>query len=83
MEEQKLCKTCIEWLKNKYGVSFYITPFSHCHHPEPRCWWCEDWKKFEIGYINMGAYETTKKLIGLNPDDPECPICGKKLWKEN
>lgn len=79
MEDQKLCKNCIEWLKNKHGDRSYITPFSHCHHPEPSCWWCWDWLAFEKDYKDTAIYEVVKKLIGLSEEYPKCPVCERRL----
>ncbi len=56
-------------------------PLEECHAWEEKkkeCWWCRDWEAF--GKIFSGYnYNLVKKLIGLNPDEPKCPICGKKL----
>ena len=84
MEDQKLCKTCIEWLKNKYGESFYITPFSHCHHPEPPCRWCDEWRKLNVTYHGTPFWKTLNYLINAS-DIPiaECPLCSKKFRKED
>jgi len=35
MTEQKLCWRCREWLIDRFGVNYYVTPSNHCHHNEP------------------------------------------------
>ena len=45
---------------------------------KPKCWWCEDWLAFTKESKGFPIYEVVKKLIGLNAENPECPICGRK-----
>ena len=70
---QKLCWKC---------RTFYER---HCHHDEPeekpKCWWCEDWLVFTKESKGFPIYEVVRKLIGLNPEDPKCPICDARLKK--
>jgi hypothetical protein len=81
---EKICKTCQEWLKNKYGELYYTTPFSHCHHPEPRCRWCDEWRKLNVIYHGTAFWKTLNYLVKYGSDHPveECPVCGRKFERE-
>ena len=78
-----LCYKCREFYEKKFGLGYWVSPSNHCHCTEPEekqvCWWCEDWERFEKIWEQSTTIKVVKKLIGLNPDNPECPICGRKL----
>jgi len=50
----------------------------HAWEEKPKCWWCDDWLAFTKESKGFPIYEVMKKLIGLNAEAPECPICGRK-----
>ncbi len=83
MENQGLCSECIEYMRNKYGDQYYVTPFSHCHHPEqkkPPCKWCEKLRNLKITYHGTPFWETLSYLI-LCRDEmiKTCPVCGEAV----
>ncbi len=41
-----------------------------------KCWWCDDYKAYLHLVISL---ERFNKFIGLDPNNPKCPICGSKL----
>lgn len=64
MEEQKLCKKCIEQIRPfviKVPNSDHM-PWIHCHHKEPEPCWCDD-------KVNKELYHWYVY----------CPQCGKKI----
>ena len=77
---QKICWKCREYF-GAYSMRELVNHL-HCHHPEPeekpKCWWCRDWLAFTKESKGFPIYEVMKKLIGLNEEAPECPICGRK-----
>ena len=78
MEDQKLCKTCQDWLKKKYGDNAYSPPYQHCHHPEPMCLCEKDGKSKYIRGITRfyaNGVEPWEHVVELK----ECPFCGRKL----
>ncbi len=85
MEEQKLCPDCMRYLKNRWGDQYYITPFSHCHHPKepekPACKWCEEFRELKLTYHGTPFWERLSYLILCHAGGmiEKCPICGGNL----
>ena len=90
MEKHKLCVTlcwkCREFYEKKFGLSYWVSPSNHCHHPVPeekpkeKCW-CEleGEKRLQLhDYIvdqwNLGHYQKRATEVAKF-----CPNCGRKL----
>jgi hypothetical protein len=81
MGKEELCWKCKKWLDKKYGGSVYYPPYQHCHH-EPKekleCWWCKDYKDLIMTFPIEWVIRISR-LIGLNKENPKCPICNSEL----
>ncbi len=47
-----------------------------------KCWWCDDYKAYLFECMShhlVISLERFNKFIGLDPNNPKCPICGRKL----
>jgi len=61
-EEQRLCKKCEQYLRDKYGPNFYMAPSNHCHHKEPEPCWCEEAVNLRIHNLYIYCPICRKKL---------------------
>lgn len=73
--EQKMCWKCREFLQNKFGERYYLSPSNHCHHPEleekPKepCW-CDE--------PTLKIVTILDRVINDVVEIQFCPVCGKR-----